>query len=74
MHSKHRKASKTKSENTKRKFRNRCQMTDLVRGFSFSLIGMHEKDTGEVLGETIQRGKAEKYSFNWKTHLKEQAR
>lgn len=49
MHNKHRKASKTKSENIKRKFRNRCQMTDLVRGFCFSLIEMHEKDTEEVL-------------------------
>lgn len=59
MHSKHRWASKIKSENTKKKFRNRCQMTDLVRGSNVSLIGMHEKDTEEVLEKQYKRGKAE---------------
>ena len=49
MHIEHRKASKIESKNTKKKFRDRCQMTDLLTGSNIPIIGIHKKDTEEVL-------------------------
>lgn len=42
MHIGHRRASKTESKITKKKFRDRCQMTDLLTGSNIPIIGMHK--------------------------------